>query len=276
MLGVRLFDRSQQGAVPTLYGRALLKRSIAVFNDLRTSVTELDFLSDPTMGELRIGSSEAVASGLLGAIIDRLARQHPRLNFEVTLGAGLTDLQYRELQTHSIDLIIGRLPSTIPSDIEAEILYPETFFIVTGTQNHWARRRAIKLEELLDEPWCAPSFESFPWSLIADAFRARRLALPHQNVTTRSIPLTIDLARTGRVLTILPRSVLHFGAKNLGLKILPVDLRIQPYPVGIVALKNRTSSPVAQLFIACARATAKSMAGDKQSKIARRLSRRPT
>jgi DNA-binding transcriptional LysR family regulator len=35
-LGVRLFDRNQRGVEPTLYGRALVKRSVAVFNDLRT------------------------------------------------------------------------------------------------------------------------------------------------------------------------------------------------------------------------------------------------
>src|SRR5580704_10515920 len=95
-LGVRLFDRNRRGVEPTIYGRALLKRSVVVFNDLRTSVTELTFLSDPTAGELRIGSSEAVAAGMLGVIIDRLSRRHPRLTFEVTLGGGLTDLQYRE------------------------------------------------------------------------------------------------------------------------------------------------------------------------------------
>src|SRR3954453_14841005 len=57
-LGIRLFDRNRRGVEPTFYGRALLNRSLAVFNDLRTSVTELEFLSDPTAGEVRIGSSE--------------------------------------------------------------------------------------------------------------------------------------------------------------------------------------------------------------------------
>lgn len=260
MVGVRLFDRSPQGVAPTLYGHALLKRSIAVFNDLRTSVTELDFLSDSTAGELRIGSSEAVAAGVLGAIIDRLSRQHPRLTFEVTLGAGLTDLQERELRAHNIDLIIGRLPSATPTDTEAEILYLEKFAIVAGMQNQFARRRTIELAELVNEAWCVPSFENFPWSLIADAFQARGLDLPRRIVTTRSLQLTTSLVATGRFLTVLPRNVLHFRAKSLGLKVLPVDVRIQPYPVGIVTLKNRTPNPVAQLFIDCARGLAESIA----------------
>jgi DNA-binding transcriptional LysR family regulator len=35
LLGVRLFDRSPQGVVPTLYCRALLKRSVAIFDDVK-------------------------------------------------------------------------------------------------------------------------------------------------------------------------------------------------------------------------------------------------
>jgi hypothetical protein len=52
-LGVRLFDRTAQGVEPTIYGRALLKGGVAIFGDLRTSVSEIEFLSDPTAGELR-------------------------------------------------------------------------------------------------------------------------------------------------------------------------------------------------------------------------------
>jgi DNA-binding transcriptional LysR family regulator len=259
-LGVRLLDRSSRGIEPTLYGRALIKRSVALLNDLRTSVDELKFLSDPRAGELRIGSSEAVAAGMLGAVIDRLARRHPRIRFEATLGGGLNDLQYRELQAHDIDLIIGRLPSAIPDDVETSILYHEEFSFVTGMQNKWARRRRIAPAELVNEPWCLPSLDVFPWSLVADAFRSHGLAPPDTIVTARSVLLQNSLLATGRFLGILPRSVLHFCAKNLRLKILSVDLPIQPYPVGIVTLKNRTLSPVAQVFIDSAIEVAKPFA----------------
>ncbi|HLQ89914.1 MAG TPA: LysR family transcriptional regulator, partial [Xanthobacteraceae bacterium] len=33
IVGVSLFDRTSHGVEPTLYGRALLKRSTAIFND---------------------------------------------------------------------------------------------------------------------------------------------------------------------------------------------------------------------------------------------------
>jgi hypothetical protein len=43
--------------------------------------------------------------------------------------------------------------------------------------------------------------------------------------------------------------MLRFGAGRLGVQTLPVKLRASPWPVGIVTLKDRTISPVAQLFI---------------------------
>jgi DNA-binding transcriptional LysR family regulator len=64
-LGVRLFDRSQQGIEPTAYGRALLRCGIAVFDDLRQGVKALEFLADPTAGELSIGCTEQIAGGRL-------------------------------------------------------------------------------------------------------------------------------------------------------------------------------------------------------------------
>src|ERR1700736_4774651 len=83
LLGVRLFDRSPQGVEPTPYGRALLKRSIGIFDELRTSVDEIKFMADPTSGQLRIGSTEPLLAGLGAAVMERLWRQHPRINFHV-------------------------------------------------------------------------------------------------------------------------------------------------------------------------------------------------
>src|SRR5215211_9286079 len=54
--GVRLLDRHRQGVEPTEYGRALLDCGVAVFDDLRQGVKKIEFLADPTAGEVRIGS----------------------------------------------------------------------------------------------------------------------------------------------------------------------------------------------------------------------------
>jgi DNA-binding transcriptional LysR family regulator len=64
-LGVAVLDRTPQGVEPNLYGRALLKWSSAVFDDLRQGVREIELLADPGAGEVRVGSHEVMSAGLL-------------------------------------------------------------------------------------------------------------------------------------------------------------------------------------------------------------------
>src|SRR5258707_5368930 len=53
-LGVRLLDRSRRGVEPTPCGRALIRRGVAIFDEMRQGLDEIEFLSDPTAGEVRI------------------------------------------------------------------------------------------------------------------------------------------------------------------------------------------------------------------------------
>jgi DNA-binding transcriptional LysR family regulator len=76
---VRLLDRHRQGIEPTEYGRALLDCGIAVFDDLRQGVKNIEFLADPTAGEVRVGTITALATTFVSAVIDRLSRRHPRI-----------------------------------------------------------------------------------------------------------------------------------------------------------------------------------------------------
>jgi len=72
--------------------------------------------------------------------------------------------------------------------------------------------------------------------------------------------------RIGRHLKLRDLHMLHFSARDLSLKVLPIKIPIEPQPVGILILKNRTLSPVAQLFIECAREVAKPLANRRQRK----------
>ena len=147
-LGVPLLDRSPQGVEPTLYGRALLKRSIALLDDLRQGVQEIKFLADPTAGELRLGCAEALVTGFVPAIIDRLSRQYPQLVFQLQLGHTVT-LQMRDLRERNVELVVARTLDRLPEpDMDAQTLFYEQMFVVAGARNKWASRRKIALTEL--------------------------------------------------------------------------------------------------------------------------------
>ena len=95
-IGARLLDRSRQGVEPTPYGRALIKRGTAVFDELRQGVREIEFLADPTAGEVRVGTSEPVAAAIGSVVIERLSRKYPRIVFHVLTGHTAT--LYHELR----------------------------------------------------------------------------------------------------------------------------------------------------------------------------------
>jgi DNA-binding transcriptional LysR family regulator len=262
-LGVRLLDRGPQGAEPTLYGRALLKRSAAIFDELRQGVGEIQFLADPTVGELRVGCGDSMLAGFLPHIINRLSRRHPRLIFCVTqapTGAALS----RELRERNVEVILGRMampPSE--ADLKHEVLFDERQLVVAGVRNPWSRRRSIRLAELVDERWILPSADSAGGAQAAKTFRACGLEVPHAAVFSTSTQLYDALASSGQFLAMLPASVLWFGSKRSSLKVLPVKLPEIPWPIGTITLKDRTISPVAKLFIDCAREIAKQKVATK-------------
>jgi DNA-binding transcriptional LysR family regulator len=96
-----------------------------------------------------------------------------------------------------------------------------------------------------------------------EAFRASGLDYPRTSVVTDSPQVRMSLLATGRFVTIFPASALRFPTRRSEIKALPVELPMARPPSGIVTLKNRALSPVAQLFIDCAREVAKPLAKRK-------------
>ena len=257
-VGVRLLDRNAQGVEPTAYGRALLDGGTAVFDDLRQAVKSIEFLADPTAGEVRIGCNPFLAASFVPAVIDRLSRRFPRIVIHLVT-APLEEL-HRELIERNVDLVITRRFGSIADErMGFEFLYDEPHVVVAGAQNPWVRRRRIELAELVSEPWAMPPPKSVSASVAMEAFRARGLDYPRSTVVTDNAQARISLVAAGRYLTILP-SALRFPTGQPEIRVLPVEPQMAEMPVGIVTLKNRTLSPIAQLFIDTAREVARPLA----------------
>ena len=261
-LGIRLLDRHRRGIEPTEYGRALLDCGAAVFDDLRQGVKNIAFLADPTAGELRIGTTTFLAASFVSALVDRLSRRYPRIVFHLV--TGYTETLHRELAERNVDLLIIRGSGPIADPrYDFEFLFDDSYVVAAGAQNQWVRRRRIEIAELVNELWVLPPPDSVIGSIVMDAFRASGLDYPRVSVVTDCPHMRISLLATGRFVTIFPASAFRFLAKRSDLKILPVELPTALRPNGIVTLKNRALSPVARLFIDCAREVAKPLARRK-------------
>jgi DNA-binding transcriptional LysR family regulator len=255
-LGVRLFDRHKKGIEATEYGRALLDCGVAVFDDLRQGVKNIEFLADPTTGQVRIGNTLTSAADFLAGVIDRLSPRYPRVVYHVIPGAAGT--LNRELSERTLDLVITRGGGPFEDEqFSFEILYRDSFVVLAGMQNPWARRRRIELAELVNEPWALPPPDNVAGMAAMEAFRASGLDCPRATLVTVSPDVRISLVATGRFLTISASALKSLTRREL--KVLPVELPMADQPVGVVTLKNRTLSPVTKLFIQQAREVAKSL-----------------
>jgi DNA-binding transcriptional LysR family regulator len=258
-VGARLLDRGSRGTEPTIYSRGLLKRWRVVFDELRQGIQDIEFLSDPTVGEVRVGCPEGLMAGFTPAVIERLSRQHPKILAHLVLAETAT-LELRQLRERKIDLVIGRIAGAVVDDeLDVEILIEEQYVVVAGAGNPWARRRNVTLPQLMNEAWIHWSTDTDIGALIADAFKSQGADIPPSNVTTFSIYVRERLLASGRYLTVLPNSTLQFLIKGRQLKVLPIKLDTRPRYLAIITLKNRTMSPAVNLFIEHARAVAKSI-----------------
>lgn len=258
MLGVPVFDRSPKGVEPTQYGRALLKRGIAAFDEVAQAVKDIDFLADPTAGELWIGTSPGLAEGIVLAVIERVSRQYPRIVVHIVPG-GL-HIQQDALRGRLIEFGFGGITGPFfEDDIDAETLYEEPLAVVANLDNPWSRRRRIRLVELVNEPWTWPAAGTVIDTLVKEAFQADGVDPPRATIYADAYSLRVRLAASGRFLAIVPTSIMRFPGTPASINVLPVDLPTTRRQIGIITLKNRTLSPLAQLFIECAREVAKTL-----------------
>src|ERR1700730_4095344 len=93
-------------------------------------------------------------AGVVATVIDRLARRYPRVVCHLTI----CDSTALVLEQREVDLVVTR-PFAIPppeDHFQGELLFTDSVFVIAGIKSPWARRRRIKLADLINEPWALP------------------------------------------------------------------------------------------------------------------------
>jgi len=252
-LGVPLLERSSKGVQMTLYGRALHARAHAAFDELKQGVREIEFLADPTVGEVRMGCNESVAAAFLPQVIEGFARDYPGITLHVDHVPTPT-LEFPELRARNFDLIIARLSQPLSQesssdDLKIEALFDDEFIVVAGDRSRWTQHPNLEFSDLTEARWILSPEDTWGRSLVEEAFRTRGLDKPKVVLTTFSVHLRFHLPAMGDYVTAIPRSIFQLSEQRFGLSALPVRLPHRPWPIAIVTLKHRALSPVVALFL---------------------------
>ena len=112
-----------RGIEPTIYANVLLKRGHAVFDELKQGIKEIEFLTDPSVGEVRIACTEILSYGFLPAVIHQMSRRHPQVAVRVS-PLNTESLELPVLQERNVDLVVARIPRSYQNDeLDIELLF---------------------------------------------------------------------------------------------------------------------------------------------------------
>lgn len=255
-LGVSLLDRNARGVALTDCGRVLVRRSRTVFDEIRQGLVEIEHLSDPTTGEVRIGTGEAMTA-FVSAIVDRASHQYPKILYNVLVN-DVTSL-IRGLRDRELDLVIARWPPSKPErDLVADVLFRDRLLVMAGINHPLAKRRApLSLADLASERWALPPHDSFFGAMVVQAFRAEGLELPAAILTSISVQMRLNLLESGRFLTIHPNSLLQHPGNRGRFRALHVKLKDVAGPIASIRLRDRPMIGAVKIFAQMTHAVAK-------------------
>jgi DNA-binding transcriptional LysR family regulator len=257
-LGAPLLDRSSRGVELTECGRLLVERGRVIFDEVKQGVRDIEHVSDPTRGEVKIGTIGPVTA-VVSEIICRLTRKYPRITYHVTVSE--PDTLGRQLRERALDVVLTRWnPRVAADDLAAEVLYKSTLAVMADKSHPLVHRRRLNLADLMDEQWTLSPPDSFLGRIGVDLFRRRKLPLPPTVMTTISTHMRLNLLASGHFLTLLPTTLLRHRSNSAWLRALNVDLSDSTGPIASITVRKRRSGGAVKLFQEVSRAVCKEFA----------------
>lgn len=243
-----LFDRTNRGVVPTLFGDTLAEHARLVLAQLQHAEEHLADLRDGKGGRVAVGTLLAASAELLPRAIAQLRRERPRLVVKVV--EGTNDVLIPALRAGEIDLFIGRLSERAETpNLKQEVLAADFACVVVRRGHPLAGRGDVGLAELTRWEWILPPPETNLRRQIDITFLEEGLDPPVHAVDSVSLLTNRQLLLAGDYLGVFPAQVARHEASFGGLVILPVSLRATAGLIGITTRAGTRLSPAADVFL---------------------------
>ncbi len=144
-LGVRLFERSRAGVVPTPVGREVVQRARRVIDDVQGIAEFTAGAQHGLVGTIRLGAKPTLGPYLLPHVVRRLHRAHPDLRLYVRENAP-RELEF-ELTRGVHDVILAQLPLA-GGDLTVTRLFREPLYLAVAADHPLAGREAVEPRDL--------------------------------------------------------------------------------------------------------------------------------
>lgn len=253
--GVKLFERSNRGAIPTVYGDVLTRHGKLILSQISHAAQELDDLVEGTGGRVVVGTFLAASADLLPNTIQRIRQDRPNVSIQVR--EGTKDVLIPALQTGDLDLVVGRLPEfRYRENLIQETLFNERATIVAHPGHPLATAPSVGFPDLLEWDWILPPQETTLRRQIDKVFQDAGYPPPANVVESVSQLTNRKLLMMSDMLSVWPYQVVEEDIQQGRLALIPFDLEDIKGQVGVSYRRAKHLSPAASAFLDALRETA--------------------
>jgi DNA-binding transcriptional LysR family regulator len=255
-LGVKLFERSNRGVTPTVYGEVLVRRARMVMSQLAQASEEIEGLSTGMGGRVVVGTLLAGAAWLVPVSAGRLRER--RSGVQVSIVEGTNERLIPMLLHGELDFIVGRLSEIRYTDgLTQEALYDENMILVARPGHPLDDGKVKTTRDLVDCEWILPPGDTTLRRQIDQAFLADGLEPPNVVVDSVSLQANRVLLRSTDLVCVLPETVVADDIAEGTLIQIPTRKQRGTGPVGVSTRAEQDLSPTADAFLAILREVAK-------------------
>jgi DNA-binding transcriptional LysR family regulator len=249
-LGLKLFERTARGVVPTAYGECLIRHARVMLSELAQARDELRGLATGSSGSVRVGVLATAALELLPRALAVLKSRQPGIS--VLVREGTVETLLPELWLGNLDLIVGRLPDGRSAQgLGEKTLMEEGVSVVVGRHHPLVRRKRLHWSDLRSFPWVLPPVNTLLREPLERVFEIHGIAIPANRIETLSVHvIRAYLHYTNAIAALATDVSSYYEALGL-LAVLPLELPRLVRPVGVVWSRHRPLAPAAQTLIQC-------------------------
>ena len=254
MLGVRVFERTRNGASLTEFGELLAGHAAAIDSVLSRAADELEAKKRGLEGSLIIGVSPVACIDIVPIAVARLKRETP--NIGITIEERADDELIAGLRSGEIDLVVNAAGLLADgSDVICETLARDVFVVAMRPRHRLACRKSLLIAHLRDEHWVMPSPHTTMSRQVELLFSAENQPWPSGAIITNSITALKSIIMQSDCVTILSRKLVQLELKAR--RLAGVPLRRQHFTREICLRQRRAvRSPLVERFVAAIRAAA--------------------
>ena len=246
-LNVKLFKRNARGLTPTEFCTALVTHARAIIGELDRTQTTIRQMSIGASGNLVVGTTPTVATGVVPRAAGHFRRRFPDAYLNII--ENRLDALLPQLQEGRVDLVITRTDQArLDASMRCDTLYPEQIRIVVGTTHPLAKKRKVDWADVLRYPWIIPPQVSPLRRELEHELALAAQPQPRYRVETGSTLVIVTMLQDGNLVAPMSARLMQYfqGLKQL----VPLPL---PYlregSVGVIRRRDAVESPMLKAFM---------------------------